>query len=112
MWKSLTVTRIQIRAPVSNVGEGKIYVDAGGEISLASGITINTGTGQMQGFSPDGQTHTPPPISVELVPVDQGGSNVTSQGHAIIVVTVNDPGLINYQVTIDWADGYDALETL
>ncbi len=88
--------------------QGVIRVAAGGRIHLDPGVTIATGTGQMQGASsPDGPTHTPPPISVRLVPVDQGGSNVDSQGHAIIEVTVNDPGVFNYQVTIDWADGYD-----
>ena len=74
------------------VDQGVILVDAGGKISLASGVTISTGSGQMQGASsPDGQTPTPPPISVRLVPVDQGGSNVDSQGYAIVEVTVNDP---------------------
>jgi len=88
--------------------EGKIYVDAAGTISVDSGVTIRTGTGQMQGASSaDGLAQTPPPISVRLVPVDQGGSNVDSQGHAIVEITVHDPAVLNYQVTIDWADGYD-----
>ncbi len=88
--------------------EGKIYVDAAGTISVDSGVTIRTGTGQMQGASSaDGLARTPPPISVRLVPVDQGGSNVDSQGYAIVEITVHDPAIGNYQVTIDWADGYD-----
>lgn len=91
-----------------NAGDGLIVVDAGGKISLATGVTIRTGSGQMQGVSsPDEPTSTPPPVSVQLIPVDQGGSNVDSQGYAIIEVTVTDPAVMNYQVRIDWADGYD-----
>jgi len=88
--------------------QGVIVVQAGGQIYLDPGVTVATGTGQMTGaVSPDGVSQTPPPISVRLVPVDQGGSNVDSQGHAIVEITVHDPAVLNYQVTIDWADGYD-----
>ena len=70
---------------------------------MADGVLIKTGTGSLQ--------HNPPPVDIQLVPIDQGGSNVNSQGDAYIDVTVSDAGLTNYQVEVDWADGFDPVWT-
>lgn len=76
--------------------------DGIGDIQLADGVLIQTGTGDMTA-DPAG-AGMPPPVNVTLVPVDQGGSNVNSMGHAIIEVTVGDAGT-NYQITVNWSDG-------
>ncbi len=89
--------------------QGVIRVEAGGHIQLDPGVTIATGTGKMTA-SPAPED-MPPPVDVRLVPVDQGGSNVNSQGDAFIDVTVFDAGLTNYQVEADWADGFEPLWT-
>jgi hypothetical protein len=80
----------------SAASRGRIVVTADGEITLAGGVTVSTGTGWLR--------HDPPPVQVRLVPVDQGGSDVSSLGYALIEVTVNDPGA-NFQLQIDWSDG-------
>jgi hypothetical protein len=85
-----------------NADRGVILVAAGGRIRLEPGVTIATGTGQMTAAPTPGDM--PPPVDVRLIPVDQGGSNVNSMGHAFIEVTVGDVGQ-NYQITIDWSNG-------
>jgi len=71
-------------------------------ITLEPGVTIKTATGEMTAAPLPADM--PPPVEVRLVPVDQGGSNVNSMGHAFVEVTVGDAGQ-NYQITIDWANG-------
>jgi hypothetical protein len=87
---------------------GLILIDAGGRINLEEGVIVSTGTGQMTGFATVNEAgesvRTPPPVEVVVFPVDQGGSNVNSLGVGYIDVTVNDPGVVNYQIEVDWGD--------
>ncbi len=119
--ENVTTTGGVFRGPDAETG--RILVDAGGSIDLQPGVLIATGTGRMMGYAgvngSGDPVQTPPVIEVRLVPVDQGGSNVDVLGHAIIEVTVYDqypmvvePSVQNYQIEVDWADGFDIANKL
>ncbi|MCL4205578.1 MAG: hypothetical protein KJ000_24115 [Pirellulaceae bacterium] len=104
------VNDIQTSGGALENGEGLILIDAGGSINLQDGVVVQTGTGQVKGLPTENEANEtvptpPPPIAVVVVPVDQGGSNVNSAGIGYIDVTVNDPGVVNYQIEVDWGDG-------
>jgi hypothetical protein len=89
---------------------GIITIEAATSIFLKKDVVVRTATGKVTGlatFNEAGEPvpTPPPPVEVVVFPVDQGGSNVNSLGVGYIDVTVNDPGVVNYQIEVDWGDG-------
>ena len=81
-------------------GNGPIVFRAGGDVVIANDVVMGSQFGSFVTFP-----QVEEGVTLLVEPVEQGGSNVASNGQTTIRVRVGVPGEQNYRVTVDWHDG-------
>ncbi len=81
-------------------GNGPIVFKAGRDVVIDNDVVMGSEFGSFVTFP-----QVEEGVTLFVVPVDQGGSNVDAFGNAIIRVNVGIPGEVNFRVTVDWSDG-------